>query len=177
MALSNDTRPNAAYTLANSPWFHHHKLPSWAQGIWDSTFAALHVQANAEAPHDACYASFLLHIDQHLPNGPDKRIAQWSSGHFLHTTSFPSRWHHPHTRTACPCRAAPLCHCATRCGVWFSRAPSGGISGSQRRARCLRQIFAARRAGRKPCGAPDGCSATHSQRHPHRYEYILNTTT
>jgi mediator of RNA polymerase II transcription subunit 12, fungi type len=75
--LSNDARPDAAYILANSLWFHYHKSPDWAWSIWDNTFAALRVQVNAEAPCDARYASFLLHIDQHLPDGLDEHVARW----------------------------------------------------------------------------------------------------
>jgi mediator of RNA polymerase II transcription subunit 12, fungi type len=74
--LSNDPRPDAAYILANSLWFHYHKSPDWAWSIWDNTFAALRVQADA-APRDARYATFLHHIDQHLPNGLDEHVAQW----------------------------------------------------------------------------------------------------
>jgi mediator of RNA polymerase II transcription subunit 12 len=58
-------------------WFHHHKSPDWAWSIWDNTFAALRVQVNAEAPRDARYASFLLHIDQCLPDELDERVARW----------------------------------------------------------------------------------------------------
>ena len=74
--LSNDTRPDAAYILTNGLLFHHHKSPDWAWSIWDSAFAALRVQVNAEAPRDARYASFLLHIDQHLPDGLDEHVAR-----------------------------------------------------------------------------------------------------
>jgi mediator of RNA polymerase II transcription subunit 12, fungi type len=77
LLLSNDARPDAAYILANSLWFHYHKSPDWAWSIWDNTFAALRVQVNAQAPCDARYASFLLHIDQHLPDGLDGHVARW----------------------------------------------------------------------------------------------------
>ncbi len=77
LLLSNDAGPDAAYILANSLWFHYHKSPDWAWSIWDNTFAALRVQVNAEAPCDARYASFLLHIDQHLPDGLDEHVARW----------------------------------------------------------------------------------------------------
>ena len=69
------TRPDAAYILANRLRLHHHRSPDWAWGIWDKTFTALRVQVNAEAPRDARYASFLLHIDQHLPDGLDEHVA------------------------------------------------------------------------------------------------------
>jgi mediator of RNA polymerase II transcription subunit 12 len=75
--LSNNPRPDAAYILANSLWFHYHKSPDWAWSIWDNTFAALRVQVNAQVPPDARYATFLLHIDQHLPDGLDEHVAQW----------------------------------------------------------------------------------------------------
>jgi len=45
LLLSNDTRPDAAYILANSIWFHYHKSPDRAWIIWDNTFAVLRVQA------------------------------------------------------------------------------------------------------------------------------------
>ena len=77
LMLSNDMRPDAAYILANSLWFHYHKSPDWAWSIWDNTFAALRVQVNTEAPYDARYASFLLHVDQHLPDGLDEHVARW----------------------------------------------------------------------------------------------------
>ncbi len=76
LLLSNDPRPDAAYMLANSLWFHYHKSPNWAWSIWDNTFAALRVQVNAEA-RDARYANFLLHVDQHLPGGLDEHVARW----------------------------------------------------------------------------------------------------
>ncbi|KAH9053238.1 hypothetical protein EDB87DRAFT_1711186 [Lactarius vividus] len=76
LLLSNDPRPDAAYMLANSLWFHYHKSPNWAWSIWDNTFAALRVQVNTEA-RDARYANFLLHVDQHLPGGLDEHVARW----------------------------------------------------------------------------------------------------
>ncbi|KAI9510086.1 hypothetical protein F5148DRAFT_1182339 [Russula earlei] len=76
LMLSNDTQRDAAYILANSLWFHYHKSPDWAWSIWDNTFAALRVLVNAEAPRER-YASFLLHIDQHLPDGLDEHVARW----------------------------------------------------------------------------------------------------
>ncbi|KAH8993017.1 hypothetical protein EDB92DRAFT_1944966 [Lactarius akahatsu] len=76
LLLSNDPRPDAAYMLANSLWFHYHKSPNWAWSIWDNTFAALRVQVNTEA-RDARYANFLLHVDQHLPSGLDEHVARW----------------------------------------------------------------------------------------------------
>ncbi|KAI9448864.1 hypothetical protein BJY52DRAFT_1309908 [Lactarius psammicola] len=75
LLLSNDPRPDAAYMLANSLWFHYHKSPNWAWSIWDNTFAALRVQVNAEA-RDARYANFLLHVDQHLPGGLDEHTGK-----------------------------------------------------------------------------------------------------
>ncbi|KAI0248197.1 hypothetical protein BJV78DRAFT_1334324 [Lactifluus subvellereus] len=77
LMLSNDSRSDAAYILANSLWFHYHKSPDWAWSIWDNTFAALRVQVSAEAPRDERYARFLLHIDQHLPSGLDEHVARW----------------------------------------------------------------------------------------------------
>lgn len=58
-----------------------HKSPDWAWSIWDNMLATLRVQVNAEAPRDARYASFLLHISpmesmNMLPGGskkPEKR--------------------------------------------------------------------------------------------------------
>jgi len=76
LMLSNDPRRDAAYILANSLWFHYHRSPDWAWSIWDNTFAALRVQDNAEAPRER-YAGFLLHIDQHLPDGLDQHVARW----------------------------------------------------------------------------------------------------
>ena len=63
--------------LANSLWFHYHKSPNWAWCIWDNTFAALRVQVNVEASRDTRYATFLLHVDQHLPGGLDEHVARW----------------------------------------------------------------------------------------------------
>jgi mediator of RNA polymerase II transcription subunit 12 len=77
LLLSNDPRPDAPYMLANTLWFHYHKSPNWAWSIWDNTFAALRVQVNAEASRDTRYATFLLHVDQHLPGGLDEHVAQW----------------------------------------------------------------------------------------------------
>ncbi|KAI0293333.1 hypothetical protein B0F90DRAFT_1763644 [Multifurca ochricompacta] len=77
LMLSNDPRPDAAYILANSLWFHYHKSSDWGWCIWDNTFAALRVQVNAEAPRDARYATFLLHVDQHLPGGLDGHVSRW----------------------------------------------------------------------------------------------------
>lgn len=77
LLLSNDPRPDAPYMLANSLWFHYHKSANWAWSIWDNTFAALRVQANAEASRDTRYATFLLHVDQHLPGGLDEHVARW----------------------------------------------------------------------------------------------------
>ncbi|KAI0259684.1 hypothetical protein BC834DRAFT_606637 [Gloeopeniophorella convolvens] len=77
LLLSNDPRPDAAYLLANNLWFHYHKSPNWAWCIWDNTFAALRVKVNPDLPHDARYANFLLHIDQHLPSGLDEHVARW----------------------------------------------------------------------------------------------------
>ncbi|KAF8258181.1 hypothetical protein EI94DRAFT_1755363 [Lactarius quietus] len=77
LLLSNDPRPDAPYMLANSLWFHYHKSPNWAWSIWDNTFAALRVQVNAEASRDTRYATFLLHVDQHLPGGLDEHVARW----------------------------------------------------------------------------------------------------
>jgi hypothetical protein len=77
LLLSNDPRPDAPYMLANTLWFHYHKSPNWAWSIWDNTFAALRVQVNAEASRDTRYATFLLHVDQHLPGGLDEHVARW----------------------------------------------------------------------------------------------------
>ncbi|KAH9993507.1 hypothetical protein BJV74DRAFT_833136 [Russula compacta] len=77
LMLSNNMRPNAAYLLANGLWSRYHKSPDWAWSIWDNTFAALRVQVNTEVPYDARYASFLLHIDQRLPDGLDEHVARW----------------------------------------------------------------------------------------------------
>jgi mediator of RNA polymerase II transcription subunit 12 len=63
--------------LANSLWFHYHKSSNWAWSIWDNTFAALRVQVNPEASRDTRYATFLLHVDQHLPGGLDEHVARW----------------------------------------------------------------------------------------------------
>ncbi|KAI0291127.1 hypothetical protein BC826DRAFT_508863 [Russula brevipes] len=45
LLLSNDARPDAAYILANSPWFRYHRSPDRAWATWDNTFAVLRVQA------------------------------------------------------------------------------------------------------------------------------------
>ena len=63
--------------LANNLWFHYHKSSNWAWSIWDNTFAALRVQVNPEASRDTRYATFLLHVDQHLPGGLDEHVARW----------------------------------------------------------------------------------------------------
>ena len=74
--FSNDPRPDAAYVLANSLWFHYHKSPNWTWSVWDNTFVALCVQVNTEVLRDPRFASFLLHIDQHLPDGLDEHVAR-----------------------------------------------------------------------------------------------------
>jgi mediator of RNA polymerase II transcription subunit 12, fungi type len=72
--------------LAGSLWYRYHTAPDWAWRVWDNTFASLRlkpeigmdiVTAQARA---RCYAEFLLHVDQHLPNGLDEHIARWLEG-------------------------------------------------------------------------------------------------
>lgn len=86
LLLPNDLRPGAAQLLANNLWYRYRTAPDWAWRVWDNTFASLRIKP--QLPQDAAgararallYAEFLLHIDEHLPNGLDEHVSNWFSG-------------------------------------------------------------------------------------------------
>ena len=74
--LSHDPRPDAAYILCQQLLVPLSQIAQLDMECWGNTFATLRVQVNAEAPRDTRHASFLLHIDQHLPDGLDEHVAR-----------------------------------------------------------------------------------------------------
>ncbi|KAI0068850.1 hypothetical protein BV25DRAFT_1904185 [Artomyces pyxidatus] len=86
LLLPNDPRPEAGSMLANSLWYRYRTASDWAWRVWDNTFASLRVTLPAPLDPTAtraralCYANFLNHVDQHLPNGLDEHIYQWLVG-------------------------------------------------------------------------------------------------
>jgi mediator of RNA polymerase II transcription subunit 12 len=90
LLLAQDTGPEAPSVLANSLWYKYRTAPNWAWIVWDNTIASLR-QIPAMIPNLAgrrvCalrYASFLLHVDQHLPDSFDKHVLSWLLGPGLH---------------------------------------------------------------------------------------------
>ena len=86
LLLATDFAPEAPSLLANSLWYKYMTSPDWAWKVWDNTIASLR-QLPAMIPdvpgRRACalrYATFLLHVDQHLPRGFDEQIRLWLLG-------------------------------------------------------------------------------------------------
>ncbi|RDX50110.1 hypothetical protein OH76DRAFT_1402976 [Lentinus brumalis] len=86
LLLATDPAPEAPSLLANSLWYKYMTSPDWAWKVWDNTIASLR-QLPAMIPdiadRRACalrYATFLLHVDQHLPRGFDEQIRSWLLG-------------------------------------------------------------------------------------------------
>ena len=86
LMLANDPNPEAPSILANSLWYKYRATPDWAWKVWDNTVASLR-QIPVLIPdikaRRACalrYANFLLHVDEHLPNGFDDQVLRWFLG-------------------------------------------------------------------------------------------------
>ncbi|KAL1675939.1 hypothetical protein EV122DRAFT_280599 [Schizophyllum commune] len=69
--------------LANHLWISYRAAHDWGWKVWDNTFASLR-QVPVISPDDVDrqslalrYGTFLLHIDQHLPQGLDRDILRW----------------------------------------------------------------------------------------------------
>ncbi|OJT09261.1 Mediator of RNA polymerase II transcription subunit 12 [Trametes pubescens] len=83
LLLATDPNPEAPSLLANSLWYKYMTSSDWAYKVWDNTVASLRqipVMIEDVAGRRACalrYATFLLHVDQHLPRGLDEQIRSW----------------------------------------------------------------------------------------------------
>ncbi|KAH9858392.1 hypothetical protein C2E23DRAFT_767676 [Lenzites betulinus] len=86
LLLATDPNPDAPSLLANSLWYKYMTSPDWAWKVWDNTIASLRqipVMIEDVPGRRACalrYATFLLHVDQHLPRGFDEQIRAWLLG-------------------------------------------------------------------------------------------------
>ncbi|KAI8993842.1 hypothetical protein BD414DRAFT_480612 [Trametes punicea] len=86
LLLATDPNPEAPSLLANSLWYKYMTSADWAWKVWDNTIASLRqipVMMEDVAGRRACalrYATFLLHVDQHLPRGFDEQIRSWFLG-------------------------------------------------------------------------------------------------
>ena len=86
LMLANDPNPEAPSILANSLWYKYRAAPDWAWKVWDNTVASLRqipVLIADTVGRRACalrYANFLLHVDEHLPNGFDDQVLRWFVG-------------------------------------------------------------------------------------------------
>ncbi|KAI0356240.1 hypothetical protein OH77DRAFT_1401364 [Trametes cingulata] len=86
LLLATDPNPEAPSLLANSLWYKYMTSPDWAWKVWDNTVASLRqipVMIEDVQGRRACalrYATFLLHVDQHLPRGFDEQIRSWFLG-------------------------------------------------------------------------------------------------
>ena len=84
--LATDLAPEAPSLLANSLWYKYMTSPDWAWKVWDNTIASLRqlpVMIPDIPSRLSCalrYATFLLHVDQHLPRGYDEQIRAWLAG-------------------------------------------------------------------------------------------------
>lgn len=83
LLLATDPNPEAPSLLANSLWYKYMTSSDWAYKVWDNTIASLRqipVMIEDVPGRRACalrYATFLLHVDQHLPRGLDEQIRAW----------------------------------------------------------------------------------------------------
>ncbi|EJF57727.1 hypothetical protein DICSQDRAFT_182976 [Dichomitus squalens LYAD-421 SS1] len=86
LMLATDPAPGAPSLLANSLWYKYMTSPDWAWKVWDNTVASLRqlpAMLSDVASRRECalrYATFLLHVDQHLPRGFDEQIRSWLLG-------------------------------------------------------------------------------------------------
>ncbi|KAH9894990.1 hypothetical protein C8Q73DRAFT_745370 [Cubamyces lactineus] len=86
LLLATAPNPEAPSLLANSLWYKYMTSPDWAWKVWDNTIASLRqipVMMGDVSERRACalrYATFLLHVDQHLPRGFDEQIRAWFLG-------------------------------------------------------------------------------------------------
>lgn len=86
LLLATDNSTDAPTALANSLWYNYRSAPNWDWLVWDNTVAALqHLPGiiEDERVRKACsykYATFLTHVDQHLPDGFDEQILSWFQG-------------------------------------------------------------------------------------------------
>jgi hypothetical protein len=83
LMLANDPNPEAPSILANSLRHKYRATPDWAWKVWYNTVASqilvLIPDINARRACALRYANFLLHVDEHLPNGFDDPTLQPSS--------------------------------------------------------------------------------------------------
>ncbi|KAL0956176.1 hypothetical protein HGRIS_002336 [Hohenbuehelia grisea] len=86
LMMAGDPAPDAPSVLANSLWFKYRSAPNWAWKVWDNAIASLRqVPSMTSEAHERqlCalrYGDFLLHVDQHLPNGLDDQVLSWFLG-------------------------------------------------------------------------------------------------
>ncbi|CDO75642.1 hypothetical protein BN946_scf184743.g2 [Trametes cinnabarina] len=86
LLLATDPNPESPSLLANSLWYKYMTSPDWAWKVWDNTVASLRqipLMMEDIPGRRACalrYATFLLHVDQHLPRGFDEQIRSWFLG-------------------------------------------------------------------------------------------------
>ncbi|OSD03951.1 hypothetical protein PYCCODRAFT_163808 [Trametes coccinea BRFM310] len=100
LVLATDPNPEAPSLLANSLWYKYMTSPDWAWKVWDNTVASLRqvpLMMEDVPGRRACalrYATFLLHVDQHLPRGFDEQIRSWflGSGKNEVTALTPDAW-------------------------------------------------------------------------------------
>lgn len=86
LLLATDPSPDAPSMLANTLWYKYRSAPDWAWKVWDNTIASLRQipsMINDLPGRRICalrYASFLTHVDQHIPAGSDSHILAWFLG-------------------------------------------------------------------------------------------------
>ncbi|KAJ7078858.1 hypothetical protein B0H15DRAFT_526897 [Mycena belliarum] len=86
LLLAEDPAADAPSILASGLWIKYRMSVDWAWKVWDNTVASLR-QIPVMTPDDSnrriCalrYATFLWHVDQHLPKGLDEEVLQWFLG-------------------------------------------------------------------------------------------------
>jgi mediator of RNA polymerase II transcription subunit 12, fungi type len=84
--LANTVIPDAASTVANSLWIKYRTSQDWPIKAWENALSALQNVATSSTLDDVAtgdiilrYSTFLVKVDQHLPDGLDRYILNWLS--------------------------------------------------------------------------------------------------
>lgn len=77
--LADDPNPDAPSILANGLWYKYRSSLDWGLKVWANTITSLQRIKDTAKQHSVAlrYAQFLLHVDQHIPNGIDGHVLRW----------------------------------------------------------------------------------------------------
>jgi mediator of RNA polymerase II transcription subunit 12, fungi type len=84
--LANDTSLEAPSSLANALWYNYRTASDWGWVVWDNTVASLRrvplmtSDVTGRRTRALLYGNFLLHVDEHLPNGLNDQVLKWFLG-------------------------------------------------------------------------------------------------